>query len=242
MTDVLVVTTTVGVVDGVHGNTTSTRPRVALGAHGVVLATGLEEGLVDTATAGGDTDGSTGARRDSLLRARRETDAGLAVLRVANDGGVVARGAGEGSTVTDLLLDVEDNGTLGARAEGDNVADRESGLLAGVDERAGRDALGRNEGLLAELVAVRVTEDDGREGSTTASVVDDLANDTTDVPVLLGEVEVAVASGVLVVVRVGLEDPTRLPLGTNDTLILVSNQHGDFASERAREFEDVHPC
>lgn len=51
-----------------------------------------------------------------------------------------------------------------------------------------------------------------------ASVVDDLADNTTDVTVLLGKVEVAVTRGVLVVVRVGLEDPTRLPLGTNDTL------------------------
>lgn len=162
------VTTTVGVVDGVHSNTTSAGPRVALGTHGVVLATGLEEGLVDTATAGGDTDRSTSARRDGLLGARGETDTGLAVLGVANDGGVVARGTSKGSAVTDLLLDVEDDGTLGAGGKGEDVADRETSLLAGVDERAGRDALRGNEGLLAELVAVGVTEDDGREGSTTA--------------------------------------------------------------------------
>lgn len=137
-------------------------------AHGVVLATGLEEGLVDTATAGGHTDGRTSARRDGLLRTRGETNTGLAVLRVADDGGVVARGASKGSTVTDLLLDVEDDGTLRAGREGENVADRKGSLLAGVDERAGRDTLRGDEGLLAELVAVRVTEDDGREGSTTA--------------------------------------------------------------------------
>lgn len=51
-----------------------------------------------------------------------------------------------------------------------------------------------------------------------ASVVDDLAHNTTDVTVLLGKVEVTETSGVLVVVGVGLEDTTRLPLGTNDTL------------------------
>lgn len=48
--------------------------------------------------------------------------------------------------------------------------------------------------------------------------MDDLADDTTDVAVLLSEVEVPETSRVLVVVGVGLEDPTRLPLGTNDTL------------------------
>lgn len=168
LTNVLVVTTTVGVVDGVHSNTTSTGPRVALGAHGVVLATGLEEGLVDTTTTSGDTDGSTGRRRDGLLGAGGETNAGLAVLVVADDGGVVAGGTGERSTVTDLLLDVEDDGTLRALANGEDVADGKGGLLTGVDERAGRDALGSDEGLLAELVAVGVAEDDGGEGSTTA--------------------------------------------------------------------------
>lgn len=54
------------------------------------------------------------------------------------------------------------------------------------------------------------------------SVVDDLANNTTDVTVLLGKVEVTETGGVLVVVGVGLEDTTRLPLGTNDTLSLAS--------------------
>lgn len=56
-----------------------------------------------------------------------------------------------------------------------------------------------------------------------AGVVDDLADDTTDVTVLLSKVEVAETSGVLVVVGVGLEDTTRLPLGTDNTLIGVSN-------------------
>lgn len=53
--------------------------------------------------------------------------------------------------------------------------------------------------------------------------MDDLADDTTDVTVLLSKVEVAETSGVLVVVGVGLEDTTRLPLGTDNTLIGVSN-------------------
>ena len=48
--------------------------------------------------------------------------------------------------------------------------------------------------------------------------MDDVLDDTTDVAVLLGKVNVPQARGGLVVVGVGLEDTTRLPLSTNDTL------------------------
>lgn len=189
-------------VNGVHRNTTGPGPAVPLRLHRVELAAGLEEGLVDTATAGcqrgtarrrqrgcetargraaacgspadspssNDTDGATAVRRDDGLGAGGETDAGLAVVAVSDDGGVVARGTGEGSAVTGLLLDVADDGTLGALGDGEDVADVEGGLLAAVDERAGRDALGGDERLLAELVAVRVTEDDGGERGAATKV------------------------------------------------------------------------
>ena len=48
--------------------------------------------------------------------------------------------------------------------------------------------------------------------------MDNVLDNTTDVPVLLGKVNVAETSGVLVVVGVGLEDPPRLPLGSDNAL------------------------
>lgn len=61
LTNMLVVTTTVGMVDGVHGHTTSLGPAVALDGELVLGARSLEEGLVGTATTGDDTDHTTGA-------------------------------------------------------------------------------------------------------------------------------------------------------------------------------------
>merc|ERR1719231_866170 len=58
MTDVLVVTTTVGVLDGVHRDATRLGPRVALGLVLVEGAAGLEHRLVDTATARDNANGS----------------------------------------------------------------------------------------------------------------------------------------------------------------------------------------
>ena len=151
-----------------------------------------KEGLVGTSTTGNNADHATDGALDDLLGARRKLDAGLALVGiVANDGNVVARGTAERTTVANLLLDVGDDSSLRDGAEGENVADGERGVLAGVDELAGVHALVGDEGLGVKLVAVGVAEDDLGQRRTTAGVVDDLLHDTTDVTMTLGEVESA---------------------------------------------------
>lgn len=182
----LVVTTTVGMVDGVHGNTTSLGPAVALDSELVLGTRGLccgvsnqiytnsnlvehtKEGLVGTTATSDDTDHTTGAGLDDLLGTRGELDTGLALVRVvADNGDVVAGGAAESSTVTDLLLDICDDGTLGHLTDGKDVADSQGSALADVDELASVHALVGDEGLGDLLELVGVAELDTSEGSTT---------------------------------------------------------------------------
>lgn len=133
---------------------------------------------------------------NDLLGTGGELDAGLALIGVVTDNGdVVAGGAAEGATVADLGLDVGDDGTLRHGAEGENVADGQGGLLAGVNELAGVHALVGDEGLGVLLELVGVTEDDLGQGGTTAGVVDDVLHDTADIAVALGIVEVAELGG-----------------------------------------------
>jgi hypothetical protein len=149
-----------------------------------------KEGLVGTSTTGNNTDHATDGALDDLLGAGRKLDAGLALVGVvADDGNVVARGTAERTTVANLLLDVGDDSSLRDGAEGEDVADGERGVLAGVDELAGVHALVGDEGLGVQLVAVGVAEDDLGQRRATAGVVDDLLHDTTDVSMALGEVE-----------------------------------------------------
>lgn len=134
----------------------------------MVRTASLQQRLVDTSTTSNNTDGSTGRARDGLLRARGETDTGLVVVGgVADNGSVVSRCPGEGTSVANLLLNVADDGTFRALADGEDVADDQAGLFAAVDEGAGVHAFGGDESLLAELVPVGVAEDDTGEGSTT---------------------------------------------------------------------------
>ena len=59
MTDVLMVTTTVRVLNGISGNTTNFREAVALDAEAIVRITSLEDGLFDTTTASDETNTGT---------------------------------------------------------------------------------------------------------------------------------------------------------------------------------------
>lgn len=96
---------------------------------------GLEEGLVCSTTTCNDTNHTTAGAGEHLLGTRGELDTGLALVGVvADDGHVVARGTAERTTVSGLLLDVGEDGTLGDGVEREDVADGESGVLSGVDE------------------------------------------------------------------------------------------------------------
>ena len=188
----LVVTTTMGMVDGVHGNTTSLRPRVSLDLVLVESTTSLKQRLVNTTTTSNNTNDTTGVGGDDLLGTGRKLQTGLALIGVvSNDDNVVTRGSTKSTSVTRLLLNVGEDGTLRNGAEGKNVTDVQRSLLTGVDELTSVKTLVGNEGLLTLLVLVRVTEDDLGEGSTTTGVVDDLLDDTTDVTVTLSVIEVS---------------------------------------------------
>merc|ERR1712137_789963 len=240
LSDMLVVTTTVGVIDGVHGNTTSTGPAVALGSELVLSTRRLQEGLVGTSTTGDDTDHTTARAGEDLLGTRRELDTGLALIGVvADDGNVVTRGTAERTTVTVLVLDVGQDGTFGDRVEGKDVADGERSVLSGVDELASVHALVCDESLGVVLELVRVAERDAGERSATTGVVDNLLYDTPDVSIALSEVERAELGGVLVQAGVGREDGSA-------TLTLVANYptHGDVGvvSRRLSLEARTSPC
>lgn len=196
-------------VHGVHGNTTSLGPAVALDGELMLRARSLEEGLVGTATASDDADHATGTAGNHLLGAGRELDAGLAlIVVVADNSDVVARGTAERTTVANLLLHVRHHGTLGHGGEGKHVADGQGGVLAGVHELAGVHALVSDEGLGLQLVAVGVAELDAGQRSTTTRVVDDLLHDAADVAMALGEIEGSELSSANPSAVDGLEDAT----------------------------------
>jgi hypothetical protein len=149
VTNVLVVTTTVRMLNRVHGTTTDLWPFVTLGLELVVSGTCLQEWFVDTTTTSNQTNHSTGNRVNGLLLARRELDTGFAsIWVVCDDGAVVAGASCEDTTVTSLCFDVANDGALWHGIEREDVSDVQGSLLTGVNELTSGHTFGADEGLV----------------------------------------------------------------------------------------------
>lgn len=154
LTDMLMVTTTMGMLDWVHGHTTHLGPAVPLGLVLVVGSAGLQHGLLGSTASGHDAHHGAVGRGHHLLGSRGQLDAGpLGVGVVGNDGGVVSGCAGQLASVSGLLFEVGDDGSLGHHADGHHVSDGQLGLLAAVDELSGVHAFAGNHQFLADLVS-----------------------------------------------------------------------------------------
>jgi len=219
-TNMLVVTTTMGMLNRVHSNTSNLGPSLSLAVVFVISVTGLQDGLISSGTGSDQTNHGSGVTTQGLSGTGGESDSGLVVvLGVTNDDGGSTGGSGKGTLITGVLLDVANGGTFGDVGDGHNVTGGEGGLLTAVNELAGVHTLSGDEVLALESVSVRVSEDNSGEGSTTSGVVDDLFNDTLDVTSLFSIIESSEGSGSDSQVGVGLIDTllSTLSLSSDDS-------------------------
>jgi len=202
LTNMLMVTTTVRMLDRVLRDTTHLWPAVALHAELVVSAAGLEHGLVDTSAASDEAEARSVLAVEKLFDAGWELHSGSAGVGVVrDDGAVTAGGLGDLAAVTGLLLERADDGTFWHVADRHDVTDVELRLLAAVDELAGADALWRDHGLGDLSVLVRVLELNLGDWRAAARVVADVLDETLDEALSLGKVERAELGGALAAFR-----------------------------------------
>jgi len=190
VTNVLVVTTGVRVLNGVHAHTLDVRPAVSLGLVFPVRSACLEHGLVHATTARNHAHDATALALHQFLRARWQAQACLAGIGVVrNDGCVVTRRARQFAAVTRPGLHIGHDRTFRHRAEGQHVADLELRLLASVHELASEQTLHRDECRRHGFVFVWVTESNAGQRRTTSRIVDNLSHNTLDVAVAFGVVK-----------------------------------------------------
>jgi len=207
VTNVLMVTTTVRMLDGVHRNTSDARPVALLGVGSVVGLVGLEHRLVGSGATSANTDHGSAATKDRFADTGGESDSSLlAVLGVADDDGRGAGGTGEAATVTELGLDVGDNGALRHHINGEDVADGQRGFGAAVDELAGVHAFDSDEKLSVLLESITVSENDLGKRSATAGIVHDVLHDALDVSLALSKIKSSECRGGDSLARVSSEN------------------------------------
>jgi len=213
----LMITTTVRMVDGVHSHTTSTGPVVSLSLILMERPSSFKQRLINASPPSNNPNRRPRIPRHRLLRTARQPNPRLIIVRrMPNNRRIIPRRAGQGPAVAYLFLDVADDGSFRALRDGDDVADCEGGFFAAVDEGAGVQAFGCDEGFFTEFVPVGVAEDYAGEGCAATGVVDDLFDDSADVAVALCEVEVTQTGGLFVVVGVRFEDGVRAPLSPDN--------------------------
>jgi len=205
-TDVLLVTTTEGMVNWIHGNSSNSRPSLSESLHLVVNSTSLKDGLINSFSGGNETNHSSGFTGKGLSSTGRKLDSGLAqVIGVTNDDSGGTRASGELSLITRLVFDVTDGSTFGDLVNGKDVTGGEGSLVTSVDELTSVHSFNGEEVVVLKSVLIRVSEDDLSEGSSTTGIVDDLSDDTFNVTISFSEIESSESSGGDSVMLVRLE-------------------------------------
>lgn len=125
----LLVTTTMRMLDGVHGDSSNSGPgSSSLCLHLVEDGSGLADWLVDSATSGNDSDHSSAGAKDGSSGSGRKSDSSLLqVFGVTDDDGRGAGSSGERASVSDLGLAVGHNSSFGELVDWKNVSNAESG-------------------------------------------------------------------------------------------------------------------
>jgi len=203
----LMVTTTVGMLDWILGDTSNLWPAVSLHAELVVGSAGLEHWLVDSSATGDEAEHGSVSAAVELLDAGWQLHSGLAGIGVVGDNGAVSAGSlGDLASVTGFLLERADDGTLWHLSDWHDVTDVKLSLLTGVDELAGANTLRAHHGLGDLSVLVWVLELNLGDWSTPAWVVYDVLDETLDEALSLGVVERSELGGSLSALRPAGED------------------------------------
>jgi len=190
VTDVLMVTTSMGMLNGVHSNTSNSWPPLVLRLGLEVGSVCLKEGLVSSLSAGNDADHASAGSLDGLSDSRWELDSGLlSIFRVTNNNDRGTRSSSEGATVSEFGLEVGDDSAFGHRVNWENIAYLEGCFGSGIDELSSVHSFNSDEIRSTMLVFVLVSENNLGKRSSSARVVYNVLNNALNVPASFGKVQ-----------------------------------------------------
>lgn len=191
LAEMLMVTTTVGMVNRIHGHTLHVRPVLAtLGLPLVVRVACLENWFFIDTTTGNNTDHGAAGHGDRFLGTTGQLDASLSFIGVvSNDSAVGSSSTSHHTTVSLVSLHVANDCTLGHLTDWHDVAHSELSGATAIDVLTGEETLWGDESGHDLARTECVAELDLGERSTTARIMNDFSHNTTDVSVAFTEVQ-----------------------------------------------------
>jgi len=207
VTHMLMVTTTMGMLDGVHSDTSNSWPISLLCLCFIVSSVGLEEGLVSSLSTGTDADHTSAGSLDGFPDTGWESDSGLlTIFGVTNDDSGGTGSSSKSSTVSLFGFNIGADSSLGHGGDWENVADGQGCFGSSVDELSAVHAFNGDEKLSVLLEFVLISEHNLCKRSASAWVVNDVLHDSLDVTSTLSEVQCSETCWCNSMMGVGLEN------------------------------------
>ena len=126
VTNVLMISSSMRMFDGVHSNTSDSGPVLLLRLCFVVGNISLQEGLIGSLTTSDDADHGSAGSLDGFSESRWESHSGsLSVFGVTDDDSGAAGRASDTASISEFGLNVGDDGALGHCVHGKDVSDGE---------------------------------------------------------------------------------------------------------------------
>mmetsp|Transcript_41863 Transcript_41863/g.75693 ORF Transcript_41863/g.75693 Transcript_41863/m.75693 type:complete len:235 (+) Transcript_41863:187-891(+) len=213
----LVISSSVRVLNWILGATTDLRPAVPLDLVLVEVVASLQHRLFHAAAASDNANDGAAGRRDGLASSRGQADSSLAtVIGMANHHAGGSRGTRNAATVGRLLFAHGDHCALRHLGQRQHVADGQLRLGATVHELPSVRALDGHPELLLQLEAVRIMEHNLAERRASARIVDDVPDKALHVASALSVVHGAQLHGALPEPGLRCEDQRLTLTGAED--------------------------
>jgi len=217
MTNMLMVTTTMRMLNRVHSNTSNSRPVVSLSLSFEPRVGSLQERLISSLSSGDNTNHSSAWSEDGLSGSGWESNSWfLSVIGVTNDNSGSSWGSGERSSISHFTFAVGDNSTFWHLADWKNITNGEWSLGSGVHKLSSVHSFDSDEVLNSLLVSVCISEDNFCKWGSSTGVMNDILDNSLNVTFSLNVVKSSESSWSNSVSGSRLENnTTTVSLGSN---------------------------
>jgi len=216
-TDMLVVSSSVWMLDWIFGDTSNLWPAVSLDSEFVVGSSGFEHWFINSSTTGDESKHSSVSAGVELFDTGWEFHSGFAGVGVVGDNGAVTTGSfSDLTSITRFFFQLADDGTFWHLSDWHDVTNAEGGFFTGVDELSGANTFWADHGFGDFSVLVWIFKLNFGEWSTPAWVVNDVLYETLDETLSLGIIERSeFGSAFSAFASTGENGPSTFPLALN---------------------------